>query len=266
MVMDSRSSEIELALLICADDPPAVADRIAALTELAGYRLAPRPTLVLRDRYFDAPDRALAARGLGLRLRDDGEALWLTLKGPAQIGEAGAARRLELEARWSDEALSRALAELAGHGLRFAKLARPAESPTDALGRLGLEVVQARENRRRVRDAIEPGGEARVAEFAIDAVTYRFGARVVRLHEVEIESKTGAGEAALDVLADHLLAAYHPALRRWAFGKLTTGRAVEALLNAGALEGLMDREHNLTPPAYAELEKYLGARAPLPFV
>ena len=65
---------IEQELKLCwLGDPP-------DLQSLLG---TPEQTLSLANTYFDTPDRQLAQGGFGLRLRQQGEQIEQTLKGPA---------------------------------------------------------------------------------------------------------------------------------------------------------------------------------------
>ena len=51
-------------------------------------------------------------------------------------------------------------------------------------------------------------------------------------------------------------------LRPWPYGKLATGRAVEQLLAAGRLEGLLDPSGRISPAAHARLAEYLAQNTP----
>jgi hypothetical protein len=259
--------EVEAALVVCAPAPLEVRERLAALTALPGFRLLPRPELSLGDTYVDTPDRALAARGVALRVRTvDGAAL-LTYKAHVHR-TAAAVERVEIEAPWSPAALDAVLAQLARDGLR---LARPdpreladggSSDPLRVLLGLGLEVVQARVNRRIPRDVVPEGGpEGPVAELAVDAVAYHLPAGVARLHEVEVEAK-GAGRgdpATVERVTAALRQRFGDELAPWPYGKLATGHAIQALLAAGGLDGLRDPDGTLRPAAYQRIAAHLAA-------
>lgn len=249
-----RPLEIETALVVCSETPGDVLDAVAALRELAGFELRPRPDETIRDVYFDTPDGRVAAAGGALRAREVGGRTLLTIKWPS--GSAGA--RVELEEEWPGRAWETLRAELG------AELDLPATPPAadaaEALRLSGLEVVQERETRRRVRDVAPPGGE-RLAELAVDSVAYRLPGGPVRLHEVEIEAKTAdaaVGEAAVATVAQALTADFRTALRPWPHGKLPTGRAVEELLAVGERDALVADDGSLLPGAYDAIAARLG--------
>ena len=166
----------------------AVLDELAALDRVAGYALRPAPTLEIRDRYWDTPDRRLGARGISLRIREQGGAPRLTTKGPGTI-EGGLARHPELElaadaAGW--EAIRRHL-ERSGVALAAAPLDRPEASAW--LLAAGLQVTQDRRTARRVLLASRDGRD--VAELALDVTTYQLGLYDVVFREIEVESLGG---------------------------------------------------------------------------
>lgn len=273
--------EVEAALVVCSPAPLVVRERLAALTALPGFRLLPRPELSLGDTYVDTPDRALAARGVALRVRTvDGAAALLTYKAHVRRTSA-AVERVEIEAPWSPAALDAVLAELARNGLRLARPDphEPDGEPRNLAGRdplpvllgLGLEVVQARVNQRIPRDVVpEDGPEGPVAELAIDAVAYHLPAGVARLHEVEVEAK-GAGGAELakgapggdpatvQQVTTALRQRFGDELAPWPHGKLATGHAIQTLLAAGRLDGLRDPDGTLRPAAFQRIAAYLAA-------
>lgn len=264
----SSSRETEAALLIWSDSPKAFARKIARLASISDYRLLTRDPQAIHDVYFDTPARALQAQKLALRVRRVGRSSWITLKGPGPSTDWGGVDRLEIEAAWSEDALARVIKELADRGI---ELRQPHEDlgdapPLDVMRSMGLEVIQNRRDRRRVRNIVpvEEGLVANdeddgpvLAELAIDAVVYHFSGQDVRLYELEVEAKIRRGSRVLrDVIAG-LVARYGPALRRWRYGKLVTGRAIEELLSEGALEGLMDDGGHLKPVALDKIDDHL---------
>jgi inorganic triphosphatase YgiF len=252
-----------MALLISSEDAQAVAGQIARLASIAAYRLVPQDTRVIHDLYLDTPDRALRAQKIALRIREIGTAHRITLKGLARPAGWGVVEHLEIEHPWSESALALALEELKKRGIALPRQ-RPdfADHPLDVMADLGLDIVQDRETRRRVRNVVPAGDEngPLLAEMAIDAVVYRLGGRGIGHREVEIEVKEGGNPAVAEAVGRGLIAMYGPALRVWPYGKLGTGQAVEELLSAGALEALLDDEGNLGPIAYRKIEEYLLKR------
>jgi len=258
--MRSDSREIEAALVIGSENPQVVASQIADLTAIGNYRLLPQAPQLIHDLYLDTPDRALQTQQLALRVREIGTTHWVTLKGPSQpTGWEGGAERLEIELLWSKDALARVLAELVDRG----KVPQQRQDldyahPLEAMASLGLQVIQDRENHRRVRNILKGGeSDSVLAELAIDSVAYHFGGQEIRQHEVEIEAKEGSSSAVIKLLVESLVAMYGPVLRRWGHSKLATGRAIEKMLSEGLLEGLLDVNNNLKPLAYDRIDDYL---------
>jgi hypothetical protein len=101
-------------------------------------------------------------------------------------------------------------------------------------------------------------GEAPVAELAVDEVAYQLPAGTVRLLEVEVEAKGPGGLATVEALLGALAQAFPHELRPWPYGKLATGRAVERLLAAGRLQGLLDDAGMLRPGAHDLLAEILS--------
>ncbi len=122
-----------------------------------------------------------------------------------------------------------------------------------------MEVVQRRECQRKVRNIVHAGKESGpvLAELAIDSVVYHFSNHQVHHHEVEIEAKWEDGTTVIKIVIERLGKMCQRALRRWDYGKLATGKAIEKLLSEEALEGLLDSKNNLKPIAYDKVEDYL---------
>jgi inorganic triphosphatase YgiF len=252
--------ESEATLLICSEKPAEIARKIARLTSLAGYRIQTNSPLLLRDLYFDTPNRALQAQEFALRLRGINQKWWIALKGKSEPLDWGGVQRLEIEARWSRRSWKMAVRELERRNIALqGQLARRAD-PIDALTSRGLRVVQRRETRRRVRKLMARRGTRVLAELAIDTVTFHFEPRV-RLYEMEFEAKAQDAPAALKMVMDDLLNRYGSALRRWEHGKLATGKAIEAMLRDGSLRGMLDAQNNLRLEAYHRIDDYLKRRA-----
>jgi hypothetical protein len=75
---------------------------------------------------------------------------------------------------------------------------------------------------------------------------------------VEVEAKTTRGTEAVDTIARALMAQFGTELRKWDYSKLAIGKAIERLLNEGALEDLLEEDGQLTPAAFDLVERYLG--------
>jgi CYTH domain-containing protein len=261
----SGPREIESTLVVVSETPEAILHAIEGLDEVAGYGLAdPRPERI-HDRYLDTAERELKKRKIALRVRElDGRVL-LTLKGPSAVGQWGSEDRGELEVEWSEQPWKKVRAELERHGVSVRAVPdQNAADALDALATAGLEIVQDREAQRRIRDVNHrSGGPGRVAELALDTVTYHLSDRDVRHYEVEIEAKSGEGAEAVAAVTTALTGRYWPWLRPWHHGKLATGQAVAALVGDGRTRDLVGRDGSLEPSAYDAIAEALerGAEA-----
>jgi CYTH domain len=74
--------ETKIKLLIAAERPTGVIDAIAHLSRINGRLLGRARTSILRDTYFDKPDRQLYDCHFNLRIRREDGNLLSTLKGP----------------------------------------------------------------------------------------------------------------------------------------------------------------------------------------
>jgi CYTH domain len=263
--MSEAPREVEGVLLVCADDQEAAGRKVAALEGVDRFKLRHRPAQRIRDVYLDTGDGALAAARVAFRVRElDGRPL-LTLKADA-VRSGLAAERLELEAPWSAAALATSLEELRHRGIQLPELRQGAGvgEPLAELDGLGLRPAQVRETTRTPRDVLERGGEAAgpVAELTLDDVGYRLPAGTARLLEVEVEAKGPGGLETVQALLGALAGAFAGELRPWPYGKLATGRAVEELLAAGRLEGLLDTDARIRPAAHQRLAEFLEQNSP----
>ena len=259
--MSEQPREVEGVLLVCADDPDAAGRKVAGLEGVDRFELRARATQRIRDTYLDTAEGALGAARVAFRVRElDGRPL-LTLKADAvRSGLAG--ERLELEAPWSAEALGSVLEELRRRGVRLPEPPEVAGAgePLADLGGLGLRPTQVRETTRTPRDVLERGrpDAGPVAELTVDDVGYRLPAGTARLLEVEVEAKGAGGLATVQALLGALAEGFPGELRPWPYGKLATGRAVEQLLAAGRLEGLLGPDDRIRPAAHDLLAEFLA--------
>jgi hypothetical protein len=263
--MSERPREVEGVLLVRADDQEAAGRRVAELKAVDRFDLRPRPAQRIRDIYLDTGDGALGAARVAFRVRElDGRPL-LTLKAdPVRSGLA--AERLELEAPWSATALQTILEEL---WRRDIQLPPPPEGtgvgePLADLAALGLRPTQRRDTTRTPRDVLERGDRdaGPVAELTVDDVGYQLPAGTARLLEVEVEAKGPGGLETVQALLGALAGRFPEDLRPWPYGKLATGRAVERLLAAGRLEGLLDPSGRIRPAAHDLLAEFLAENTP----
>jgi hypothetical protein len=255
--------EFEIALIVRSEAPRQVADHVAALASVAEYRLLPHPSLPIHDRYFDTADGALTAGRVALRLRTAGESLLIAIKGPARRVEWGAVERLEFEAPWSGETLSKAIDVLQESGVVMPHRRVCRDAPVEVLRALGLDIIQDRETERMPRSVTrsDDTGASVIAELAVDAVAYHVGAAVVRTYEVEIEAKSVEGPRAVQAISESLVSQFAPALRPWPHGKLATGQTIERLYRDGSLRGLLGADNTLSPSTLDLIEASLAGES-----
>ena len=255
-------NEVEATRLICTEKPGETLSAVAALPAIAGYQLLCRDPLSLHDYYVDTAQGALRRSRLSVRLRETGASSWLTLKGPPRRLGPGIEERLEMEVPWSGESLGQIWEELARHGVIVTVPPgfRGLTQPLEALAEMGLTLVQHQANYRQIRDVLPRDQESgpRLAEMSLDSVTYYLEGRQVRHYEVEIEAKSEAGIPALSVIVQALLDTCPRDLQTWDHGKLSTGRAVAALLEGEESGSLLNDQHELTPRAYQKVHQLLS--------
>ena len=169
--------------------------QLGRLRSLAGYGLTPAGVAPVSDRYFDTLDRRFLAAGYACRLRQEGDALLLTLKGLGGV-EGAVHRRDEREVAlpaWNPD---------------------PMVWPESAARTLALELAKGAPLRplfslrqRRRRAEVTQGGR-RVAELSLDAVRVTVGRQPVSYFELEVELKGDGSEADLAALAAELAGAW----------------------------------------------------------
>ena len=168
-----------------------VVAQLGRLRSLAGYGLTPAGIAPVSDRYFDTLDRRFFAAGYACRLRQEGDALLLTLKGLGGV-EGAVHRRDEREVTllaWNPD---------------------PMTWPESAARTLAVDLAKGAPLRplfslrqRRRRASVTQGGR-RVAELSLDAVRVTVGRKPVSYFELEIELKGDGTEADLAALAAEL--------------------------------------------------------------
>jgi CHAD domain-containing protein len=162
------------------------------LRELAGYALVPAgATAQVVDRYFDTADGRVLGGGYALRIRTEGDAALVTLKGLG--GSSGAVHRRDEQ----EEALPELALDVA------AWPASPARDLALQLtGGMTLEPLFELSQRRARRDVMD--GARRVAQFSLDDVRAAVGQRPAFYYELEIELAPDGTEADLATIAEAL--------------------------------------------------------------
>lgn len=180
--------ETELKLLIAPADVAAFR-RLALLKQLATAKPATR---LLRNTYFDTPDRRLKDHGMELRVRRVGRVSIQTLKAGGQATEAGLHTRQEWEARVAGPMPELVpLAARVGEGSTWEKVLSAPGLAQALVPIFGSEV-------RRTVWTLRLAQGAEV-ELALDLGELKHGDRREPISEVELELKAGAPQALFDL-------------------------------------------------------------------
>lgn len=172
---------------------PDGAERLASLSDLAGFALQSVQERTQTDTYFDTPNRLLREHSASLRLRYiDGGTLLATYKGPRESLAGGdgvsLVKRMEIEHPVDLPAGMDAESEPSSSVLVGTRAMAEAEA---AFGQLDLAPVARLMTKRRLKRFGDAGGPA--LELALDQVEGRrlSDGRQVEFFEVELESLTG---------------------------------------------------------------------------
>jgi inorganic triphosphatase YgiF len=258
----SNSTETEATLIVASENPEQILGKIGEISSVHNYQLLPGVKLTLNDCYFDKLSGDLSSRNWALRIRQIDEQSWIAAKGPSRETTPGVLERVEMEVAWSPEALDKLSKLLARHGIFINGLQerRISEDPLEFFRDVGLRVIQKRQIARTVRHIRSTKKDRVLAELALDRVIYHFESRALLHHEIEIESKAKEAHSAIQSLAQYLLGLFPDELRKWRYGKLATGRAIEALVGEKSFEEALSNDY-LKPASYVLIERYLNAHA-----
>jgi hypothetical protein len=253
--------EVEVKLAAVGPCPRAVMERIRVMERIGRFRLMPSETQAIDDRYYDTPQGELGQRGLALRVRNAGDVERVTLKFPSEWDEYGLTRRGELELPWSAANWNSVRRRLAEQGVVLK--AQPAPGcGAAAMDAAGLAQIQRRDTFRDiclVVDTAAADSREATALLCLDETSYHCAGCVVRRFEVEIET-LGAGVDTAVELARLLGAMFPDQLMPWPYGKLATGKAIEALLRTDFADAAVTGE-DLTAQGYRLLRGRLERRA-----
>ncbi|MBN1634917.1 MAG: CYTH domain-containing protein [Deltaproteobacteria bacterium] len=251
--------EFESTLVVCSSDPQAVFDRLAARESIGTHRVIVQPPVLIRDRYFDTPEKILLRKGIALRLRDEGSRQLICLKCDERILEWGAAKRVEIEEPWSRSCLINILNVLEQKSVALTHVPRETDEPCNTLKALNMIVIQERETHRQLRQIV-PIGEIHapvVAEMMLDTVLYRIGSGTIQHYELEIEAAQQKDEKFLQTLIEDTLRSFPVELKRWDHNKLITGLAIEMLWADGLFPEIKEKQSRLNPDSYDRIDVFL---------
>lgn len=197
--------EEEVALVIRSSNPAEIADQVANLEWIGGYKLVQMPDQHIIDTYLNTQSRNL--KGSSLRIRSVNDVDFVTIKGK-NIGKSdGPSVRPEFEVEW------------------------PWETPSvwDVAELFDMIVTQQRETNRRVRNIYSSSKKKAIlkGELVIDEVCYDFDEIQPKIYEVEIEKRDKWFD--VDNIAKPLMKKF-PELERWKNSKLSTGNLLSIAL------------------------------------
>lgn len=181
----AAAREIELKLLAADTD----LDRLGRWAAARWRLLAPPAAARVVTDYYDTPDLSLAAAGVAVRLRQDGERRLLTIKAQASESGGATAERREWEIPIGDDAFDPAQIDRAGGGALI-----PAAIRHQLASCFQTAVA-------RTRLLLAPYDGA-VVEMAIDRGAARAGGNVAVISEIELELRQGPLRALFDVALD----------------------------------------------------------------
>jgi len=257
---NKENQELEATLLICSENPQEIVGQVASLTGIEDYRLLPQDSSKIHDIYFDTPDTFLNNKKIALRLRQIGTEQWITLKGPSYLTGWGSVERLEIEGPWSKKSLINIFNKLVEEGFELPHLPEDFDliTPREVMTGVGLKVIQDRVTSRQIRNIVYKNANTGpiLAELAIDSVMYSIGNENIHHNEVEIEAKMPDSEKVIQVISEHLVERFKPALCKWDHSKLATGKAIDKLLDDG-VAGLLDVNNYIKPEVYDKIDDIL---------
>ncbi|MDB5956258.1 CYTH and CHAD domain-containing protein [Ramlibacter sp.] len=142
----------------------------------------------LRARYFDTPDQALAAAGLVLRIRQEGDSWVQTAKGPGRGGFERLEHNVPLGP--AGDALPPEIARHRGHPVHDLLVTALQASAHDLQPTFETDVT-------RLARTISAGGAS--VEIALDRGEVRAGERTQQVQELELELKEGPPAALIEL-------------------------------------------------------------------
>jgi inorganic triphosphatase YgiF len=254
-----ENKEIEFALVICGEKPATTVRRLAALTRIGNYILAPEKTQTIFDHYFDTESGELAANGFGLRVRNIDAKNKITLKGKSKRAKWGAVQRFEIERNYNENAVREIFSYLL-HEIKNLDLVAKFDILSDPLllfEQLGLKIIQERKNIRQVRLITkEKNSTKTMAELAIDSMIFFIDEARIYSYEIEVELRNADDLNLLPALNQIFVELFPAEMQRWEFSKLSTGRKMQQLWNERRLQPTLDEKNQLTRESYELIRSY----------
>jgi inorganic triphosphatase YgiF len=260
----AKLTEIEVKLLITAQDPVVFLKGIARKSAVLNFQLIKHGRRHIRDIYLDTSAFKLKNQRLALRLRKQNSQYFLTLKGKTKIRDWGGVERLEVELPWSASSIQKMQKILReNHAvLNLTDDLKNLRDPLEYLKQAGLKVIQDRETHRLIRAVLHPEDPGNIlVELALDTVTFRLKGLIILQAEIELEAKSAEGLEPVRQIREHFLQRYPQQLRSWTISKLSTGLMIEQLQQEGILKQFLSNQNYLLPQAYDYLtEKFTNVQ------
>lgn len=252
-------SEIESTFIVLSRDYNRIYNLIGECIFNNGYGIE-KKEIHISDVYFDTKDEILKNKEIALRIRTINDKISkITLKMPVNVTE-NYSERTELEENWSKESLNQVLSRLNSslHLDLNSTSFKYNEDPKVVLLNLGFKIIQNRETNRIVIDAVDKNTKGTAFEFALDTTAYIFDSDIIRIMELEIESKTHGDNQKLNNVVNNLKP-NQSLLKIWPYSKLLTGKVIEILLNNKKLKEMQDfdDENILTLPGLKKVESFI---------
>ena len=255
----TKEREIESSIIIYGESPEKNIKRLSGLKRIGNYYLSGESTQLIHDIYFDTNSNDLLKGGFGLRIRNINEEVKITLKGNSKRTNWGGVQRMQIERDWGKRGWLHVIAHLKKKIAHLKIEDRFADSlnAVTMLQQAGFKIIQERKNKRVSRFVCaEKECVVRIAELAVDSLTFILKDSEIYSFEVEIELKQNDNLNILKSLMDELLILFAPNAQVWEFSKLSTGRAMQQLWDKGVLQKTVDKKKRLTQRSYDIIREF----------
>ena len=226
-------SEVETAFIIHSTKHDEIFNVIDQLIISEGYLAKKNGIQIIHDTYFDTKDEILKKNEIALRIREiDEQVTKITLKKLIHTTE-NYSERIEIEDIYSKEMLNQIILKINSYlNLNFFNdhLKYYNIDPKLTLINLSFKIIQNRQTKRKIVNAISKSSNQTAFEFVFDTTTYLFdNNKNITNQELEIELKLANKIAVLDNFVRKLKINQH-LFKYWPYNKLLTGKVLEMLL------------------------------------
>lgn len=259
-------SEVETAFIIHSTNYDQIFNVIDQLIVSEGYIAKKNGIQLIHDTYFDTKDEILKKNEIALRIREiDEQVTNITLKKLKKTTK-NYSERIEIEDTYTKEMLNQIILNINSYlklnifndHLKYYNI-----DPKLTLKNLGFKIIQLRQTKRKIVNAISKSSNHTAFEFVFDTTTYNFdnNKNVTNL-ELEIELKLSNNIAVLDNFV-RKLKINQPLFKFWPYNKLLTGKVIEILLYKDELKENKDYDEKkiLTSAGLEKIELFIKSRA-----